>query len=315
MQLIRFTNMLRNLPHTALRTLESVVRLRGFGHAADELNVTQSAVSQHIKSLEEWTGHRLLNRSSRGTSPTDNGLRLAAAVREGYEIVETACNELRDRRNPQSQGITVSTVPGFAFIWMFPRLLGFDQKCPEVPLSISANTQTSSFIEGDVDVIIHYGMNDFPGLHVEHLLSEIMTPVCAPELLERQLRLKSISDLCEHTLLVDDISHIGNPPTWEYWAKSAQVTLPKIPHIRKFSQSNMVIQAAIKGLGVAMGRSPLIADALREGTLVRPFPQTVKSQYSYWFVCPHEAMKSKNIRDFRDWLHEEVAAEKMPLKP
>jgi LysR family glycine cleavage system transcriptional activator len=305
--------MLRILPHTALRTLESVVRLRGFGHAADELNVTQSAVSQHIKAIEEWTGHRMLNRSSRGTSPTENGSRLAAAVREGYGIVEASCNELRDKRTPQSQGITVSTAPGFAFIWMFPRLLGFDQKCPGVPLSISANTQTSSFTEGKVDVIIHYGLNDFPGLHVEHFLSEVMTPVCAPELLEKGSGLKNISDLSEYTLLVDEISHIGNPPTWEHWAKAAQVVLPKMQHIRKFSQSNMVIQAAIKGLGVAMGRSPLIADALREGTLVRPFPQAVKSQYSYWFVCPHEAMKSKNIREFRDWLHEEVATEKLPL--
>ena len=107
---------MKNLPFTALRTLESVVRLHGFGRAAEELNVTQSAVSQQIRALEDWMGHKLLFRGTGKTTPTDVGLRVAAAVLQGFGVVETVCDDLRDRRMDPKRGLALASPPGFGYI-------------------------------------------------------------------------------------------------------------------------------------------------------------------------------------------------------
>ncbi|NKB53783.1 MAG: LysR family transcriptional regulator [Rhizobiaceae bacterium] len=117
--------MLKTLPFNALRTLESVVRLQGFGRAADELNVTQSAVSQHIKLLEEWLGHQLLIRQNPHTLPTETGAMLARSIRDGFGAVELICDDLRNAKSSRNRGILVAAPPGFAFLWLLPRLLEF----------------------------------------------------------------------------------------------------------------------------------------------------------------------------------------------
>ena len=296
--------MVRILPFAALRTLESVVRNHGFGRAAEELNVTQSAVSQHIKAIEEWTGHKLLIRGPRQTVATEQGVLLANAVAEGFGTIEAVCDQLRDKRSKHNRGVLLASPPGFAFVWLLPRLLNFDTLFPDIPVSLNTNVFSRDFNAANSDVEIHYGLGGFPGLHAEQLMHETMSPVCAPELAPH---LRDLSDLSEHTILLDDILNIGNPPTWEFWAKETSTKLPSLPRRRKLGQANMVVQAAIKGQGVAMGRSPLVCDAIADGTLVQPFQQVARSQFSYWFVCTHDALKSKPIRAFRDWLFEEVA--------
>ncbi len=305
--------MIANLPYTALRTFESVVRLRGFGRAAEELGVTQSAVSQHVKSLEEWLGRRLMNRGGGRAVPTDEGVRLAAAVAEGFGQVAALCHELRDD-GAQNLTIGLSCLPGFAYNWLFPRLINFDQRHPEFPVSIITSASLTNFTDDEADLAIRYGLGGYAGLHVEPLLSERIFPVCSPALLERSPPLREVADLARHTLLVDDVADIGgSPPTWHYWAKEAGVALPRPARTRRFGQSNMVVQAAVRGLGVALGREPLVIDALCDGTLVRPFPQVVVSQFSYWLVCPTGALKSDRIKAIRDWLIEE--AKRQPAIP
>lgn len=298
--------MLKLLPFSALRTLETVVRLNGFGRAAEELSVTQSAVSQHIKSLEEWTGHQLLIRGARKTVPTDNGLRLASAVAEGFGSVQLVCDELRDRTKPKKRGLLLASPPGFAFVWLLPRLMTFDELNPDIPVSLSTDVFARDAAADVADVMIHYGAGGFPGLHAERLMDEQMTPVCAPEVARK---LTSVADLAFHTILHDDVQQLGTPSTWTVWADQVGVALPKSDRIRKYGQANMVVQAAIKGVGVAMGRAPLVTDALVDGSLVCPLPMLAKSQLSYWFVCRPEALKQRRIKMFRDWLFDEVAAQ------
>lgn len=301
--------MRENLPFTALRTFESVARLRGFGRAAEELGVTQSAVSQHVKSLEEWLGVRLINRGAGRAVATEEGARLAAAVAEGFGEVAAVCHALREAPG-ETLNIVLSCLPGFAFNWLFPRLFTFDQRHPEYPVSIMTTGALANFTDADVDLAIRYGLGGYGGLHVEKLMSERIFPVCSPALLERGPPLRTPADLAQHTLLYDEISDLGgNPPTWEYWAREIGVSLPKSVRIRRFGQSNMVVQAALRGLGVALGREPLVIDALSEGRLVRPFPELVPSEFSYWIVCPSAALKSARIQAIRAWLHEEVAAQ------
>lgn len=290
------------LPYTALRAFEAVARLRGFGRAAEELGVTQSAVSQHVKSLEEWLGQRLLVRGSGRVSTTGEGARLAAAVKQGFGLVTTVCRELREAKGG-TLALNISCLPGFAYVWLIPRLIGFDQLHPDIPVSITGTAMLANFTDDETDLAIRYGLGDYAGLHVERLLSETLFPVCSPALLEQGPPLTSVQDLAHHTMLVDDVTDLGgNPPTWDFWARETGQSLPKPARLRRFGQSNMVLQAAERGLGVALGRSPLVADALARGTLVQPLPGEAASQFAYWIVCPPEALSVPRVRAFRDWL-------------
>ena len=295
--------MLKTLPFNALRTLEAVVRLRGFARAAEELNVTQSAVSQHIKQLEEWLGHRLLIRRSRQTIPTEAGERLASATRQGFGGVELICDELRGSKKVTPNGLLLGAPPGFAFLWLLPRLLDFDDQYPDIPISLSTDPQSRDPNSAEADVYITYSSGGFPGLHTELLMTEQMSPVCTPDI---AATIRDLDDLSEQTILQDHLESTGTPSHWDFWAKECDITLPGFKSTRKYGQANLVVQAAIQGLGVAMGRSPLVADATRDGQLVYPFPHFAHSQFSYWFVCQHEALKKKPVRAFLNWLHQEA---------
>lgn len=299
--------MVPNLPFTALRSFEAVARLRGFGRAAEELGVTQSAVSQQVKALESWLGMRLLVRGGARVATTEDGARLAAAIAAGFGQVAALCRSLRAARG-EPPPLVVSCLPGFAYVWLIPRLIGFDQRHPDYPVSITASAALASFTDDDTDIAIRYGLGHYPGLHVEPLLAETLFPVCAPGLLAGGPPLRTPADLARHTLLLDDVTDLGAaPPTWDFWARKAGVALPRPARTRRFGQSNMVVQAAERGLGVALGRSPLVADALAAGRLVRPFPGTVTSNFAYWLVCPTEAAQEARVAAFRAWIRDEAA--------
>lgn len=306
--LISIGNMLPNLPFAALRAFEAVVRLRGFARAAEELGVTQSSVSQHVKVVEEWIGRSLLVRGPRDTVATNEGKLLATAVASGISQIGDLCDKMR-HKGGSDPAITISCLPGFAVNWLFPRLIKFDQLHGETSVSISTDASPLGFVTGQSDLAILYGMGNYPGLHVERLLDEHLFPVCAPSLLRNGPPLGTLADLTRHTLLMDELADEGgSPPTWTYWAEQTGQALPKPARTRQFGQTNMVVQAAIQGLGLALGREPLVKDALANGSLVKPLPGVALSQYSYWFVCPKAALRSNRIQRFRTWLFSEAAA-------
>lgn len=298
--------MIINLPYSALRAFEAVVRHSGFSPAASELGVSQSAISQHVKALEEWLGQDLLVRGARQSRPTREGEQLAQAIAEGLGRISDVCGQLRDKQRTE-RTIVISCLPGFAFNWLFPRLLRFDLAHPDLFISIATDTGEQPFSGADADVGIRYGQGDYPGLAADRLMDECLFPVCAPALLPQ---LRSIDDLARHTLLVDENLPTGmGSPTWDFWARECGLTLPTPLRTRRLGQSNMVVQAAIEGLGVAMGREPLVIDALCDGRLVRPFPQVTQSRYSYWLVRRSEPRDSKKVPVFLDWIRSEAAAQ------
>lgn len=308
-QVISVGNMLPNLPFAALRAFEAVVRLRGFARAAEELGVTQSSVSQHVKVVEEWIGRTLLVRGPRDTVATNEGKVLAITIASGIGQIGDLCDKMR-HKGGSDPAITISCLPGFAVNWLFPRLIKFDQLHGETPVSISTDASPLGFTTGQSDLAILYGMGNYPGLHVERLLDERLFPVCAPSLLENGPGLSMLEDLAHHTLLMDDLTDFGGtPPTWTFWAEQTGQTLPKPARVRRFGQTNMVVQAAVQGLGIALGREPLVKDALANGSLVMPLQGVALSQYSYWFVCPKAALKSNRIQRFRSWLFAEARGE------
>ncbi|MCG6902309.1 MAG: LysR family transcriptional regulator [Rhodobacter sp.] len=299
--------MILNLPYTALRAFEAVVRHATFSAAAEELGVSQSAVSQHVKALEEWLGHPLMTRGARRSEPTRDGARLARAIAEGLGRITDVCEDIRDKRRADNT-IVISCLPGFAFIWLFPRLLKFDLAHPHLSISIATDTGLSGFSGARADIGIRYGMGNNPGFKVEPLMGEDLFPVCAPALLDGEHPLRQPSDIAFHTQLRDEFSPFTrNPPSWEFWANENGLTLPRPARVRNFGQSNMVIQAAIQGGGVALGRGPLVVDALVDGRLVRPFAQTARSRLKYWLVYAEGAPDSEKIRLFIDWITSEAA--------
>ncbi|NOD76975.1 MULTISPECIES: LysR substrate-binding domain-containing protein [unclassified Ruegeria] len=298
--------MILNLPYSALRAFEAVVRHSGFSPAATELGVSQSAVSQHVRSLEEWLGRELLVRGARQSRPTREGELLALAISEGLGRISDVCAQLRDKTR-SDRTIVISCLPGFAFNWLFPRLLRFDMAHPDLSISIATDTGQFPFSGADADIGIRYGLGDYPGYQVDLLMNEQLFPVCAPSLLPD---LRNVEDLARHTMLVDENLHHGAAsPTWEFWARRCGLTLPNALRTRRLGQSNMVVQAAIEGLGVALGREPLVIDMMSDDRLVRPFKEMTQSPLSYWLVRPHETKDSAKVSEFLTWIHSEVATQ------
>ena len=211
--------MILNLPFTSLRAFEAVVRRSGFSAAADELGVSQSAVSQHVRGLEDWLGRELLVRGARKSWPTEDGQRLALAISDGLGRISDVCADLRSRTRSENT-IVISCLPGFAFLWLFPRLVRFDLMHPDLAISIATDAGDARFATSGVDVAIRYGFGDNQGFEVQRLMEERVFPVCSPALLDGPLPLRDVSDLSRHTLLQDDVEQFGAAsPNWAFWAR------------------------------------------------------------------------------------------------
>lgn len=297
--------MLQHLPPLqTLRVFEAATRLESFTVAANELGLTQGAVSQHIKALEFHMDRSLFFRLSRGAVPTPEARRIAKIISEAMNNIASALSAAASDTT-----LTISALPGFAVKWLFPRLIEFDQIHPEIEVSVATSGKLLDFTTGEADVAIRYGRGNYPGLVVERLLDEDMFPVCSPQLLQDKPPLRTPRDLKHHVLLHDEITEIdGIQPGWESWFRAIGKTMPAGAAQRRFGQSNMVLQAAIAGMGVALARSPLAMDDLIAGTLVRPFGAAKPSGFAYFLVYPRGALERKKVRVFRSWLLAQAAA-------
>ena len=179
--------------------------------------MTQSAVSQHVRALEDWTGRRLIARGRQSSLPTREGQRLARAVAQGVAEIEDAIQELRPQK-AQQNSVTVACPAGFAVNWLFPRLYKFDQAHPEIPVSVLTQTAGNLGSEAEVDVAILYAPTPPLGLKAVKLLGEKVFPVCSPALQGGKARICATADLVHHTLLVDSYEALNvPPPDWNFW--------------------------------------------------------------------------------------------------
>jgi LysR family transcriptional regulator, glycine cleavage system transcriptional activator len=288
--------MTRRLPPLkSLRAFESAARHLSFTRAADELFVTQAAVSHQIKSLEEFLGVQLFVRRNRQLLLTDEGQQYWPKIRDIFEILSSATQEIRSQR--ATGVLTVSTVPTFATVWLVPRLSAFKKLHPDIEVRLKASDELVDFVREDVDVAIYYDTGDYPGMHSVTLLSESLTPLCSPTLLAGEYPLNSPADLQYHRLL-----HDGTTEEWRRWLKVAGVKGIDINHGPIFSHTAMVQQAAIYGQGVAMGHLVLSREDVLAGRLVQPFELTLESDFSYDIVCPLETAARPKVKAFTDWL-------------
>lgn len=300
--------MLRRLPPlNALKSFEAAARHESFTRAAEELCVTQGAVSQQVKALEAELGFKLFNRERQRLAITKAGREYLVVIRDALDRIAVGTERLMQR---QSAGVlTVSTSPDFAAKWLVHRLGRFAEAYPDIDLRISATLHHVDFAREDVDVAVRHGDGRWDGLHVERLCAEQLFPVCSPKLVAGRQRLSKPADLLKVPLL-----HLDERKDWSAWLEAAGVAGAEISHGPVLNRASMVVDAAVDGHGVALARTALAAWDLINGRLVRPFTIALKLSKTYWIVCPRATAMLPKIATFRDWLLAEAADDTRRLK-
>jgi LysR family transcriptional regulator, glycine cleavage system transcriptional activator len=288
--------MSRSLPPlNALRAFEAAARHLSFTTAAAELNVTQAAISHQIKALEDRLGLKLFRRVGRGLLLTDAAQAYLAEIAAAFDRISGATRRLHQH---DAAGVLSATVlPSFAAKWLLPRLGRFRAAHPEIDLRISSSVEQIDLAREDFDFALRAGSGQYLGMRSDLILTESFFPVCSPALLSGPNRLRVPADLRAHTLLHDEPRDL-----WQLWLKTVGLTDIDATRGPGFSDSGMLIQAAVEGQGVAIAKGTLAGDDLRAGRLVRPFDQSLPANYSYWLVCPEPSAERPKIVAFRDWI-------------
>lgn len=285
----------------ALHVFEVSARLGSFTQAGAELNVTQTAVSHQIKQLEAELGVLLFRRTGRGLTLTSEGQAWSTELSPVFARLREANRRLRSRAERVRPAVSLTTIPSFGARWLVPRLGGFLAKHPEVDLRISTSEAVVDFAREPVDVGIRFGRGPYPGLFYEKLHDDHFVVVAAPA---KAGRLKRPSDLLQQTLLVDD-----HEDAWTRFFESVHV--PESPRTRyhQMTDSGLLVEAAVRGQGVALARWSLIQDELSAGRLVHVFPHTppVRVGHAYSLVGLRETFRRPEVAAFRDWLRLEIA--------
>jgi LysR family glycine cleavage system transcriptional activator len=293
----------------ALRAFEAAARHQSFSAAAEELNVTSAAVGQQVRSLESWLGVPLFTRASSGNARlllTDIARSALPDIREGFDRLRVGLARLKEAT--LSCDLTVTVSPAFAGKWLLPRLDGFQQLHPQLDVLLNTNLKTLDYLAESIDIGVRYGAGRWPGLTAIKLMDEELFPVCSPSYSVLAVGEPGLEKLAACTL-IHDLSMAGDPsfPTWRTWLDAMGQTATDASHGLRINNSAAVVQAAIEGQGIALGRSVMVRDDLASGRLVRPFGK-VKSALAlgYYVVYRPECGELAKVQAFRDWLLTQV---------
>ena len=281
--------MMRFPPTAALRAFESAARLLSYTRAADELHITQSAVSHQIRHIEEMWDLKLFSRQGRSLVLTEAGQALAPIVRDFINRLAQKLDELKPGENRVS--LRVSLLQSFAFKWLVPRLGQFSQQFPNINVWISSTENLIDFSMDEVDVGIRLGHGGWQGLYQVLILREYVFPVCSPRFLKRVKPLKNPNDLLRFPLIYRRSHDIC--PRWRDWFKDAGVEIKSLPKGSQFPDTSMAVQAAIDDFGIALARSAHVQDDLASGRLIKLFD--VHSPSADWLLA--EAAESQGEFD------------------
>ena len=287
------------------RGFESAARHLSFTKAAEELFVTQSAVSRQIQALEERLGVKLFTRRNRGLALTEEGHQM-------YRATDVALRTLRDAVERISPGdlqklVTVTSSMAFCSLWLIPRLSGFRKTYPGVDVRISANNQILDLDRERIDIGIRYCPVRAAPQGSIRMFGEEIAPVCSPQLLKDRVRpLTSPADLRHHSLLHFEDTY-GSIPwlEWDVWLESAGLPELRPAGSLRFSHYDQVIRSALDGQGVALGRRPFVTQFLADGSLVQPFPCDSVTDRAYFIVRTGATQARGEVNDFVTWLRSE----------
>jgi LysR family glycine cleavage system transcriptional activator len=281
------------LPLNTLRVYEAVASRLSFAEAAEALHVTPAAVSQQIKSLEDYLQVPLFKRSGRRVELTAEGMRLLPGVRRGLAELESALQQLKQDR--AGGPLQISLLSSFLQHWLLPRLRDFHERHAGIELRLHTSREPVDFSRTEIHVAIRMGAGNYPGLYCEKLLDEWVVPVAAPAVVKKFGRLPRGSDLSKYPLLE------GSDEPWRAWsdADGASKWLARAPII---DDSAGVLAAAEEGLGYALARWSLVARSLEQGRVQIAADNALPYQWSYYFVCPDAYLSMPKVLHFRDWL-------------
>ena len=293
-----------------LRGFEAAARHLSFTRAAEELFVTQSAVSRQIKALEDYLGKSLFKRMNRALQLTEAGQALYRTAAAALNQVDTAVARLRDE--PASRMLTVTTTVSFASLWLVPRLAAFRKRHPGIDVRIAADDAVSQLARDQIDLAVRFCEPAFAPQGALPLAAEEVFPVCAPSVANDPRRpLKKPEDLAHHILL-----HLDNAGArwpwldWTQWIAAMNVRDLKPAGSLRFSHYDQLIRAAVDGEGVAIGRTPLLRRLLRNGQLVAPFDNKTVSSRQYFLLVAPASARRPDVRHFTEWLIAEAAADR-----
>jgi LysR family glycine cleavage system transcriptional activator len=284
-------------PLETLRVFEVACRHGSYSDAARELHVTHSAVSQRIRQLEEALGLRLFERQGNRMVPTSSGLRLQAGVKGAFSEMGAALASIRTRRKDAE--ITVSLLPVMAARWLVPRLSRFTARFPHINLHIKTGQSLANFKSDGVDIAIRFGTGDWKGLRAIKLLDEEFFPVCSPGLNGGRLPKDPASMLSQPLLIDRNLS-------WHAWFKSAGLKLDRDIAGTSFTDTNALMEAAVMGQGIALGRLSVARSDILAGKLVRLSEHSLRVAYCHYAVYPIASESNPALVAFRDWLVDEA---------
>lgn len=298
--------MARRLPPlNALRAFEAAARHGSFSAAAHELRVTDSAVSQQVRTLERYLGTRLFKRLPRGLLLTELGSTYLPVLTAGFDRLSEAT--LRLRSGDVGGMLTVAALPAFASGWLLPRIGKFRERYPRIDLLLKTGRELADFRREDVDVAIRFGAGGGNDTKSVFLLDEEVFPVASPALLAPALIPMTVADLRALPLLHDVDAHPAQPwMSWQGWFERAGVDSPTALRGLKFTDSIVLLGAAVAGLGVALGRGPHIEGLLGRGQLVRLTRDSWKAAWSYRLIAPPANFSRPNVRAFVEWIVDET---------
>lgn len=288
---------LRPLPLNALRVFIAVARHGGVSRAADALHLTHSAVSHQIRALQEELGVALFEKRGRGLALASEAFAFASRIEAAFNEIEQATRELATGRRTR---LRVSTIPSFAARWLLPRFGDFIASHPEIDVEVESSPRVADIKGGEIDIAIRFGSGRYPGLHTELLMRDWLFPVCSPEF-ARTHRLGDPASIDGLPLL-----HSDNEP-WSWWFPAAGIVAEEPERGLMFSDSALMLQAAITGQGLGLARQTIAADAIRAGLLVRPFRALAESPHLYYFVCRKDKLESPAVVKFREWIFRQAS--------
>ena len=285
---------------------EAAARHLSFTKAGEELFLTQSAVSRQIKELEEQLGVELFQRRHRALALTEAGKSFYASAAQVLATMRAATDRLRAQAG--KKGLSVTTTPSFAALWLVPRLAGFMRSHPGVDVRIMADTRVQELDRDGLDLAIRHGPAALAGSNAVRLMGERVFPVCSPRLLKDKAKpLREPRDLRFHCLLQYDDPEGRHPWLhWKAWLEVERVADLRPAGTLSFSGYEQIIPAALAGHGVALGRSPLVKDLVASGELVAPFKSSADPARAYYAVVSKTAGGRPEVNDFVAWLKQEA---------
>jgi LysR family glycine cleavage system transcriptional activator len=311
-------------PLNALRVFEAAARHLSFKEAANELSITQAAVSHQVKSLEEYLGVQLFKRAGRGVQLTEAARACLPRLREGFDALAAAVETIHVRADETDLQITAP--PVFTARWLMPRLADFSRREPKIDVRIvgsskmvDAGALDSAALVGSLDlrsetsgVEIHLGSGGYPGYRADRLFGVRMVAVASPGLVNGERPLREPADLANHMLLHDDATDlVAQADAWQRWLEAAGVA-DKVDGTRgpHFSSNILSLEAASQNLGVALALRPMVDADVASKRLVLPFDVELRPHSAYYLVCPEVIAERPAVVAFRKWLLHQAAKQK-----